>query len=895
QLLLDCFIGLRQSVDLSRETEAEIVHALSQGRTVPRLRRALRSRRVIHRIEATTQLSYLPSQQTTDALKAAFVAERKPTVKYRMAVALHEIDPDDSVALLLASLDQAGTWYFDRVAPLLLDSGRPFFEASRRLIGSGDPRMQRLLIEFAGRYPERSLRNYLLSKVDDTVPGIAVAAATSLAQLYPETLASDAFLHHANDEVRRIAIGSLANAHSRAALEQLLNLLKEEFPQTVSATRSPSSSIAAINIGSAIAEMLRREPGLVPMVAQAFAASDDPMIRSTLADLLALRIQFYFVLLLGRYRDHAHEVIKAVLAQGKASETIAFLNRNRNVELENEILACAREALTLDRGLEDEFRHYLDPRILAKLDLEPLEFAKEIRIEPREKHKLAYLTVLLVIAVLGIPAVFIVQHHGLLGQTSPVDLLRQYVVEWNYLMIFYSGGLQLITMIILGFAIVGARKQTRSWQAKPMSLLYRPGALPSVSIIAPAFNEEATIVESVNSLLSINYPNFELIVVNDGSADATMNRLIEIFELDKIDRVVDAQLATRPIRGIYHNPLYPQLLIVDKANGGKADSLNAGINVSKKEYFCGIDADSLLESDSMLKVAAGSLDSEAEMVASGGNIYPINGCTVDHGAITKIALPKSSLARFQTVEYIRAFMAGRIGWSYLNSLLIISGAFGLFKRDRVIEVGGYLTEAGRYGKDTVGEDMELVVRLRRDMVEAGVPHTINYAANANCWTEVPEDLSVLHRQRDRWQRGLIDIEFFHRKLILNPRYRTVGLLGMPYFFIFETLGPLIEVQGYLMIVLGAMTGVINLTIALALFLTIILWGVLVSMISLYLTEKETNYFARGEVGTLIWYAIIENFGYRQLASFWRVSGYFSAMRKPKGWGKMSRKGFATTT
>ena len=221
-------------------------------------------------------------------------------------------------------------------------------------------------------------------------------------------------------------------------------------------------------------------------------------------------------------------------------------------------------------------------------------------------------------------------------------------------------------------------------------------------------------------------------------------------------------MKTSPLLGIYRNPLLPRLVVVDKVNGGKADSLNAGINIAKKEYFCGIDADSLLEPEALLKVAALTLDHGVETPALGGNIFPINGCDVDRGYLDRISLPKNRLAALQTIEYLRAFMCGRLGWARLNSLLIISGAFGLFRRERVIAVGGYMRAQERYGKGTACEEMELVVRIARLMRKKKQKFRIGYAYNANCWTEVPESIKILKRQRDRWHRGLIDIMFFHK-------------------------------------------------------------------------------------------------------------------------------------
>ena len=299
----------------------------------------------------------------------------------------------------------------------------------------------------------------------------------------------------------------------------------------------------------------------------------------------------------------------------------------------------------------------------------------------------------------------------------------------------------------------------------------------------------------------------------------------------------------------------------------------------------------MLEKDSLIKLAATIIDDPGETVAIGGNIFPVNGCSVDKGALTSVNIPRSHLARFQTIEYLRAYMAGRLGWASVKALLIISGAFGLFNKDRVVEVGGYLTSSERFKTDTVGEDMELVVRLNRHMLEQKLPYGILYAYNANCWTEVPETVKILHRQRDRWQRGLIDIMFFHRIMQVNPRYGRIGLVAMPYYFVFELLGPFIEIQGYIMVALAFFLGLLNLNLALLLFIATILFGLLVSIFALAIAEKDNDYFPGPYMTTMLFYAFLENFGVRQYISFWRITGFFSALRQTTTWGKMERKGF----
>jgi cellulose synthase/poly-beta-1,6-N-acetylglucosamine synthase-like glycosyltransferase len=489
-----------------------------------------------------------------------------------------------------------------------------------------------------------------------------------------------------------------------------------------------------------------------------------------------------------------------------------------------------------------------------------------------------------------IPLIFIVRYWEVLTAWPPIELLERYVIEFNYGLAYYSITVSLSYLILMGLSYKNVKKQARLWNLKNISMLFRDKMIPAISIIAPAYNEEMTIVSSVKSLLNLKYPDYELIVVNDGSRDETLNKLIEAFRLVRVNYRYSTSLETAPIRGIYRNPSLPKLVVIDKSNVGKADALNAGINVANKEYFCGIDSDSLLEPEALLKLASLTLDESTETPALGGNVFPINGCEVDNGLITKIRIPKNHLARFQNIEYLRAFMVGRLGWEQINSLLIISGAFGLFRKERIIGIGGYMTTLGKYHKDTVGEDMELVVRISRLMHEMGLRFKILYAYNANCWTQVPEDLKSLKTQRYRWHRGLIDIMFFHKKLIGNPKYKRTGMLAMPYYLLFETLGPMIEAQGYVMVVIAAFLGILDERIALLLFIGTIFLGIISSISAVLIAEREDQYFSPLDMTKLLFYALIENFGPRQWISFWRIRGQFNVIFGKGGWGKIKRKG-----
>lgn len=410
---------------------------------------------------------------------------------------------------------------------------------------------------------------------------------------------------------------------------------------------------------------------------------------------------------------------------------------------------------------------------------------------------------------------------------------------------------------------------------------------PGISVLLPAYNEEAGIVESVRSLLSLHYPLHEIVVVNDGSTDATLERLREAFELVPAVRAMRTAIPTAAVRGSYLSVRHPELCVIDKANGGKADALNAGASAARYPYVCAVDADALIEEDALLDLARPILDDPDRVVATGGIVRIANGCTVDHGRVVDVRLPRSRLATIQVVEYFRAFLVGRTGLSSLNSLLIISGAFGLFRRDLVEEVGGWWTS-------TVAEDIELVLRLHRHMLERGEPYTIAFVPDPVCWTEAPEDLGSLSRQRRRWHRGLAESLWRHRRAIGNRRYGVIGLFALPYFVAFELVAPLVELAGLPATIvwwsLGRLSGAFLLAFALVAFLL----GILLSLTAVTLEEFNFRRHTRGrEVARMLWWAVWENLGYRQLTAVWRLRGLWEALRRKRGWGAQSRRGFAT--
>lgn len=403
-----------------------------------------------------------------------------------------------------------------------------------------------------------------------------------------------------------------------------------------------------------------------------------------------------------------------------------------------------------------------------------------------------------------------------------------------------------------------------------------------ISLIVPAYNEQALIVSSLRSLLQLNYSEFELVVINDGSKDDTLEVIKREFKLVPLPEAYRNRLPSKPVRGIYLSTTHPNVRVIDKENGGKADSSNAGINAARYPLVCIIDSDSILQRDSLQRAVQPFLE-DPRTIGVGGTIRIANGCQVRGGFLERPGLPTNLLALFQVVEYLRAFLFGRMGWAPLNAIVVVSGAFGLFHKETVVSVGGY-------GTDNIGEDMELCMRLHRKLIDRGVPYRIAFVPDPVCWTEAPESLKVLRSQRIRWQHGLSDSLWLNRGLFFKRGSGFVGWVAVPFQLIFEWFGPLIEVFGSVFVIVCWFLGLLSFWSVLLFFLFAVGFGMLLSVTSLVL--EELSFHTYPKVRDVLWLfvaVIVENLGYRQINSYWRLRGVVEWLfgRKAK-WGEMTR-------
>ena len=468
--------------------------------------------------------------------------------------------------------------------------------------------------------------------------------------------------------------------------------------------------------------------------------------------------------------------------------------------------------------------------------------------------------------------------------TSMLQILAGVLVRAEWLVLLYFLAVNGWYVVLLVSAALELRHHALLVAGESRWRLIGSAMSPTVSIVAPAYNESATVVESLRALLALHYARLEVVVVNDGSSDATLDVLREAFDLVEVHAVFEQVIATRAVRALYRSRSYPGLVVVDKENGGKADALNTGLNFAQGELVCALDADTLIEADGIQRLVRPFLHAP-RTIASGGTIRIVNGSEVWQGRVTRTRVPPNPLAGMQVVEYLRAFLFGRLGWNRLGGNLIISGAFGLFRREAILRAGGYR-------HDTVGEDMELVVRLKRLSYERGEPGDIAFVPDPVAWTEAPENLRTLGRQRDRWQRGLADVLWRHRAMFLNPRYGVTGMVVIPYYVLVELLAPVVEALGLLGLVLGLLFGMVNWSMAALFYLTAYGLGTAFTAFTLVLEDVSFHrYTTPRDRFMLLGWMLLENLGYRQLTVWWRLRGLWKYLRGRKDWGAMERRGF----
>ena len=467
-------------------------------------------------------------------------------------------------------------------------------------------------------------------------------------------------------------------------------------------------------------------------------------------------------------------------------------------------------------------------------------------------------------------------------------LIHKFILYFNIFIVVYVLMLSLVNITQMLVAMMFSLMYIKKARFSDVKLYQESYNMVPISILVPAHNEEKVIVSSIKSLLALEYSNYEIIVINDGSGDRTFRNVINAFGLRRIAFPVKAKIKTKALKGVYHNPAYPNLLLVDKENGGKADALNAGINISRYPYFVSLDADSLLNSNALVRIALTFMEYKYT-VAVGGIIRVANGSEVKDGRVVKLGLPKKRLAVFQIVEYLRAFLVGRVGWSIANSVLIISGAFGAFLKDAVIQVGGYTT-------DTIGEDMDIIVKLHKYMREKKYKYRIASLPDPICWTQVPESFRDLYSQRRRWQIGLMDTIKRHKEMMLNPRYGVCGMLTMPFFFMFELLAPVVEILGLIVVPLSYFFGVLSLRFFITYFLVATMFGIMLSVGALVIEEFTFNKYVKiGEFLRLCLCAVLENLSYRQMTVIFRLAGILGFNKYKSSWGKIKRVDFTDLT
>ncbi len=645
---------------------------------------------------------------------------------------------------------------------------------------------------------------------------------------------------------------------------------------------------------SSLFNLCKKYPEVISILEDEFLKSEKyDLIIIRVFDLLDINYEYISDMQHEKLKEKAEKILIKAIKIGELSDIFSYLKISNNVDLKNKIVEMilensSQESLQKNEDLIEKIQEPYKTKLNKNLKK---VYKKSTNKSSIKNYRQRISLTLIMLATIILPFfICCYNYRDLIRRNEIVLLIANVILIFNKWIVFYVGSINSIYFLLFIFSIIGIKwykNKKRAWTS--CDFIIRD-LIPPITIIAPCYNESATVVESINSLLNLRYPNYEIVVVNDGSKDDTLSKLIDYYELDKTALIYRELIKTSSVKNTYISKSNKHLIVIDKENGGKADALNAGINAADNPYFCAIDADTLIDENSLINATAPFAFEHLTAAATGCNIRIVNGCEVDKGVVEKKALPSKTLEKFQVIEYLRAFLGGRIGWSYLNSLLIISGAFGIFKKKVAFKIGGYSTTKSRE-LNTVGEDMELVVAYHKFFKKLKKKYRVIFCHDANGWTEVPGDLKSLKKQRNRWQRGLIEVLLNNIFMFFNPKYGKAGMLAFPYFIIFEFLGPFLEVLGYIFVLLAFLIGILNLDIFIMLFVVAVLYGMFISILSIFLDEKYELQYSNKEILKLIIYAFIENLGYRQLGAFWRVGAYISLIFNKTGWGTIKRKGF----
>lgn len=468
-----------------------------------------------------------------------------------------------------------------------------------------------------------------------------------------------------------------------------------------------------------------------------------------------------------------------------------------------------------------------------------------------------------------------------------IHMFEKFLAAFELFIAIFSSSYILFYILLAFMSYFAIKKHINRKYYIHDDVLLKSNHVIGVSVVAPAFNEGENVVFNVRSLLSLNYPKFEVVIVNDGSTDDTLEKLIKEFELVKVDFFYEEKIRTRPVKGHYKsiNPVYSKLLVVDKMNGAsKADASNAGINSTKFPLFICTDVDCILKKDTIVKLAKPFMESKKRVIATGACIRILNSCEVKDGFLTKVHFPKDWYPRFQELEYVRAFLFGRMGWSRINGLLLVSGGLGMFDKEIAIKAGGYWHKS-------LGEDMELITRMRKYMHDNKQDFRIKYIPESLCWTEVPGTREILIRQRTRWARGLVQTLYLHKNMFFRTKYGKTGFVILPYFFAFEFMVPIIELVGLIVLILCFILLKSSFMMLLYLTISVYLFYLMITMISIFLDEMlYKSYASMKEILILMGMAVLEPLLYHPVNVYASLKGYWHFFRqKEQSWGVMERQ------
>lgn len=881
---IDLFVGnyseLMDNVHMSSEEKELIKSAVKNSNFIKLNGKLLNSIFIKSRIKSTVILAFIGGKESVKLLEQRLIKEKNYIVKLYIINSLIIQDSHISDRLIYESLIEAPIWYQKRFCKLIMEYKEYFYQSLDSVIDRKEVEIKKAIIYIGSIYYDIRLKKFMLEEIDSKL--IKKSYKTSpkkrknlyftlecLAVHYHKSLDHERYLESDDINIREIAIKSLEKYGGVYSFDRVMEHVKDKEVLDV--------------VKSSILTLLENDDSLTRHVSQLFIEEQNKGFLDVYAYVLSYKIDYFAHRLVSSERKKMRKIIEKIIFHNYNMGIIDYLNKNKNLEVENEIIDLLNNVFEIDGSTTKDYTLYLDMDLKRKMHLRSEGFyISPYKMKSLSTYKKIFISVLFTFTLLSMPALYFLININNVRLMSAAEIINGIMLDIPVYLGFYYVIINSMYIIMCVISINSSEKQKYMEKVKRKVKVFERALLPSISIIIPISNHKKYLIDGLNGYLNIKYPDYDVILVDDGSDDESFELLSDYYGLYKEDFNIEKLEDYPSIRSIYRSRKNINLVYVDKKRTGKSDCLDLGSILSDKDYVCAADIDGVMDQDYLYKMASRTNDEEEETVAVLGNIVPINDCEKVKGCIYKYNLPRTLIGKLQYIDLFRNYINLKIARGSMNNILMPAGSFCLFKRDKLMDIGGYRGYEFEFKSDTNKEDLDIMYRLIKHMHDNLLPYRISYNSFGNYYRVLPDNILTLRKLRRRWQREYLDAVITHSDMLLNPNYGLTGEFNSVFNLILEVLAPLFEIFALCILIIVAISGKLSLDVGVFVLFGITL-GTIASVLPICMINSESEKSSILDVFKLVLLSVISTFGYMQIVRAFKISDVIGAVRKHDGY------------